>query len=139
MKKTVAVVGGGYWGKNLIRSFHQLGALRTVCDTNLELLKTYAERYTDIELTSSYHDVLARPDIDAVVIATPAVNHYSAVKEALNAGKDVFVEKPLALTSSDRMMNWPHARRNSNDFRHSLFTVRRWRAWANSLPALLTS
>ncbi len=101
MKKTVAVVGGGYWGKNLIRSFHQLGALRMICDTNLELLRSYAERYTDVAVTSAYQDVLASPEIDAVVISTPAVNHYTAVGEALNAGKDVFVEKPLALRRTE--------------------------------------
>src|SRR5262245_51026609 len=101
MSKNIAVIGGGYWGKNLIRSFHQLGALRLICDTNLDLLKNYASRFPEIELSSSSHDALARRDIDAVVIATPAATHHSFVKEALNAGKDVFVEKPLALRRTE--------------------------------------
>src|SRR6187431_904326 len=101
MNKNIAVIGGGYWGKNLIRSFHELGALRIICDTNLALLQNYIQKYSNVEITASLQEVLSSPDIDAVVIATPAATHYSTVKEALIAGKDVFVEKPLALLSRE--------------------------------------
>jgi UDP-2-acetamido-3-amino-2,3-dideoxy-glucuronate N-acetyltransferase len=101
MSQNIAVIGGGYWGKNLIRSFQELGALRIICDTNLELLKTYAEKYPEVALMSSLEDVLNSSDIDAVVIATPAVMHYATVKQALLASKGVFVEKPLALRRSE--------------------------------------
>lgn len=97
MNKNIAVIGGGYWGKNLIRTFHELNALRQICDTNLELLGSYAQKLPEVELSSSFQSVLANDGIDAIVIATPAATHHSLVKQALNAGKDVFVEKPLAL------------------------------------------
>src|SRR5262245_27613521 len=101
MQKNIAVIGGGYWGKNLIRSFHESGALRTICDTNPELLKVYSGKYPEVELRNSLQDVLADPRIHAVVIATPAVTHFTSVREALGAGKDVFVEKPLALRRTE--------------------------------------
>ena len=101
MSRNLAVIGGGYWGKKLIRSFHELGALRVICDTSLELLKGYADQYPEAGLATSYQDVLTNSNIDAVVIATPAVTHYTLAKEALNAGKAVFVEKPLALHRSE--------------------------------------
>jgi len=97
----VAVVGGGYWGRNLIRTFHESGTLRVICDRNPELLENYARQYPEAGLTTSIQEVLANPAIGAVVIATPAATHYAAVKAALNAGKDVFVEKPLALSLSE--------------------------------------
>ena len=93
----VAVVGCGYRGKNLIRNFSQLGVLRIICDSNEESLKTQAALYPPVKATESIEDVLADPEIQAVVLATPAVMHFDQVKQALNAGKDVFVEKPLAL------------------------------------------
>ncbi|MGH9686183.1 MAG: Gfo/Idh/MocA family oxidoreductase [Candidatus Acidiferrales bacterium] len=96
----IAVVGCGYWGKNLIRNFHKLGSLTVLCDVSVSSLTSLASQY-GAEACKSYEDVLARTDIDAVVIATPAAQHYSMVKAALLAGKDVFVEKPLALQLSE--------------------------------------
>ncbi len=101
MSKSIAVIGGGNWGKNLIRGFHELGALQVICDTDPETLNSLAGKYPEVALTSSFEDVLYDPYIDAVVIATPAATHYAMVKEALYAGKDVFVEKPLALRRSE--------------------------------------
>ncbi|HZE73333.1 MAG TPA: Gfo/Idh/MocA family oxidoreductase [Pyrinomonadaceae bacterium] len=93
----VAVVGCGYWGKNLIRNFSQLGVLRVICDSNEKSLLTQSALYPHVHATDSIDEVLADPEIQAVVLATPAAMHFSQVKQALNAGKDVFVEKPLAL------------------------------------------
>lgn len=93
----VAVVGCGYWGKNLVRNFAQLGALRLICDSNAKSLQTQAALYPQAEVTESFAAVLADAEVKAVVLATPAAMHYSQVKQALAAGKDVFVEKPLAL------------------------------------------
>ncbi len=101
MDKNVAVIGGGYWGKNLIRSFNDLGALRLICDTDLEILKNYAQKHPDVEVTTSFQGVLKSDAVSAVVIATPAVTHSALVKQALLAGKDVLVEKPLALSRSE--------------------------------------
>lgn len=93
----IAVIGCGYWGKNLVRNFAQLGVLRLICDSNAKSLQTQTALYPQADVTESFAAVLADSQVKAVVLATPAVMHYSQVKQALNAGKDVFVEKPLAL------------------------------------------
>jgi len=96
-KVNVAVIGTGGWGKNLVRNFSELGVLKTVCDASEELLKTHKSRYPGISFTNSYEDVLKDPEIQGVVIATPAATHYEIAKETLLAGKNTYVEKPLAL------------------------------------------
>ena len=97
----VAVVGSGYWGKNLVRNFHQLGALKLICDKNEVLLDRFKEQYPDVETCLALSDVLKGEETQGVVIATPAETHFTFVREALLAGKHVFVEKPLALTEED--------------------------------------
>lgn len=97
----IAVVGSGYWGKNLVRNFNELGALHTVCESNPETLLPFQERYPEAEFQSSFHLVLQNPAIDAVVIATPAETHFEMARMALLANKHVFVEKPLALFASE--------------------------------------
>jgi len=94
---TIAVLGCGHWGKNLVRSFAALGALRAVCDANPAILAGLHEQYPGLKTSMSYSDLLDDPSIQAVVIATPAAHHYPHARQALEAGKDVFVEKPLAL------------------------------------------
>lgn len=93
----VAVVGCGYWGKNLVRNFHTLGALQIVCDATDAGRQTALSIAPTAQIVADPGDVLAS-DVSGVVIATPAETHYPLVKAALLAGKDVFVEKPLALT-----------------------------------------
>ena len=93
----VAVVGSGYWGKNLVRNFHAINALSTICESNSETLNALGEAYPGIKLVKTYQDVLNNPAIQAVAIATPAETHATLVREAILAGKDVFVEKPLCL------------------------------------------
>lgn len=97
----VAVVGSGYWGKNLVRNFNGLNSLHTICDNNPETLRCFQEKYPDKNFQTSFESVLLNPEIDAVVIATPAEAHFNMAKKALLAGKHVFVEKPLALVVSD--------------------------------------
>jgi UDP-2-acetamido-3-amino-2,3-dideoxy-glucuronate N-acetyltransferase len=96
----VAVIGSGYWGKNLVRNFHQLGALACVCDTREDALRDAAAAYK-VPTSASYSAVLADPNIDAVAIATPAAQHYQCALAALQSGKHVYVEKPLALQVKD--------------------------------------
>ena len=98
MDKNIAVVGCGYWGKNLVRNFAELGALRTICDSSMEVLSQFDILNTDINRETSFEAVLADKTLNGVVISSPAVLHYSMVKQALLAGKDVFVEKPLSLS-----------------------------------------
>ncbi len=97
MERTIAVTGAGYWGKNLIRNFAELGALHTVCDSNTASLRALSG-LDGVTLASEFRQVLDNPAIAGVVLATPAQTHYSMARDALRAGKDVFVEKPLALT-----------------------------------------
>jgi len=98
MEKNIAVIGSGYWGKNLVRNFSELGALKTICDLNEKVLSNFKKQYTEVYSTTSFKEVLEDPEIKGVVIATPAILHYSMAKELLNSGKDVFVEKPLSLS-----------------------------------------
>ena len=97
MNKNIAVIGCGYWGKNLVRNFNELGALHTICDDRLEILQEFALRYPDAKTQSSYQKVLDDKEIAGLAISTPAATHYSLARKALLADKDVFVEKPLAL------------------------------------------
>jgi UDP-2-acetamido-3-amino-2,3-dideoxy-glucuronate N-acetyltransferase len=97
----VAVIGSGYWGRNLVRNFHALGALRLVCDSNEQVLAALQTQYEDIAITPSFAEVLEDPTVQCFAIAAPAVLHASLVRQALLAGKDVLVEKPLALTEED--------------------------------------
>ena len=99
--KNIAVIGSGYWGKNLVRNFHSLGALRCICDTNEETLKHFAEKYPTIDTCQALTDVLSNPEIEGVVIATPAETHYTLAREILLSGKHVYIEKPLALNADD--------------------------------------
>ncbi len=96
----VAVVGHGYWGKNLVRVFHELGSLELVCEVRDESRREVEEKY-HVRSTSNFSEVINDRNIDAVVIAAPAVQHYDLAKQALLHGKDVFVEKPLALHSRE--------------------------------------
>ena len=93
----VAVIGCGYWGKNLVRNFSALGALAMVCDPTPTGQATARALAAQAEVVSSLEAAL-RTSVAGVVIATPAETHYDLAKQALEAGKDVFVEKPLALT-----------------------------------------
>jgi len=93
----VGVVGCGYWGKNLIRNFSELGSLRVVCDVDSDRAGSLAAKY-DVDSCTSFSELLARSDIQAVVIAAPAAEHFALAKKAMLANKDVFVEKPLALS-----------------------------------------
>ena len=93
----MALIGHGYWGKNLARNLHALGSLAAICESNPETRKTLATLYPDVALDASIEATLAREEIVGVVIATPAESHFALGEQALAAGKDVFVEKPLAL------------------------------------------
>jgi len=97
MKKNIAIVGCGYWGKNLVRNFYELNSLHTICDEDEKRLKSFKEKYPDLNIHNNYKTLLEKIEIEAVVIATPAVTHYTLAKEALLANKDVFVEKPISL------------------------------------------
>lgn len=97
----VAVVGAGYWGKNLVRNFHQLGALKLVVEPSQAIQERLGLDYPGVQFTASYSDALSDPEIKGVAIATPAETHGVLIREAILAGKDVYVEKPLCLSEGE--------------------------------------
>ena len=99
----VAVIGYGYWGPNLVRNFQETEGCRVVvcCDADRERLAQAKLKHGSIEVTNDYDDVLTNRNIDAVIIATPIGTHYMLARKALESGKHVLVEKPLAATVSE--------------------------------------
>jgi UDP-2-acetamido-3-amino-2,3-dideoxy-glucuronate N-acetyltransferase len=97
----IACIGAGNWGKNLVRSFSDLGALRVVCEADRERRTQLLAQYPDVKATDSLDACLADPSVAGVVIATPAETHGQLVRRALLAGKDVLVEKPLCLSAAE--------------------------------------
>lgn len=96
-KSNVAVIGVGYWGKKHVEEYVALGANVTAVDLNEDNLKFCAEKYS-VETAKDYKDILANDKIKAISICTPNETHYKLAKDCLNAGKNVLVEKPLAMT-----------------------------------------
>lgn len=101
--KKLAVVGVGNWGKNLLRNFCLLlGEERVIaCDADKERLKQLLGQFPALESCSNFSDILDDSRVEAVVIATPVVTHFALTRQALLAHKHVFVEKPIALCSSE--------------------------------------
>jgi predicted dehydrogenase len=99
----VGVVGCGYWGPNLIRNFYQLSNSRVarVADLDEKRLARIGELYPSVETTQRFENLLEDPKIDAIVIATPVDQHGRMGVQALEAGKHVLVEKPMARTAAE--------------------------------------
>ena len=95
--RDLALIGAGYWGKNLARNFNSLGALHTLCDESRATLDSYQAEFAGVRKVLNFTEVLAEPQIKKMAIAAPAALHYELVRAALLADKDVFVEKPLCL------------------------------------------
>jgi predicted dehydrogenase len=98
----LAAAGLGYWGPNLARNLDELGGaeLAWICDRDEARLERFGARFPDARKTTNFEDLLEDEALDAVAIATPVVTHFELAREALLAGKHVFVEKPLALSSA---------------------------------------
>ena len=97
---SVALAGCGPWGLNIARNLHQMGHLALVCDTSPLALQAAQESLRGVRAVRSFEKLLQERSIDAVAVATPAESHYALARRALLAGKDVFVEKPLALDAA---------------------------------------
>jgi len=99
----VAVIGAGYWGPNLIRNFYGINreCVRFVCDQDSSVIGRLKNSFPGVEFVSDYSLVLNSPEVDGVVVATQPTSHFALSKEALEKGKHVFVEKPLALNTSE--------------------------------------
>jgi len=98
---SVGIIGSGYWGKNLVRNYHELGALRLICDKNETVLEQFKKQYPDVNICFALNDALSKKNIEGIVIATPAETHFTLAREALLAGKHVYVEKPLVLREEE--------------------------------------
>jgi len=99
----VGVVGCGYWGPNLVRNLRQAAGcqLKVLCDSSQPRLAHMQRLHPDMAVTSDFDDLLHDAELDAVVIATPVRCHYPMAKAALSAGKNVFIEKPMARTVAE--------------------------------------
>jgi predicted dehydrogenase len=111
VKKNIAVVGCGQWGKNLLRNFYELGALFSICDSKTETVNKYAAQYN--VKNSSFIEILNDPNIEGVVLTVPAHLHASMAIEAMTAGKHVLVEKPLAMNEGEAELMIATAKKNN--------------------------
>lgn len=99
----IGVIGYGYWGPNLVRNFGQVegGGVVAVCDQNPDRLATVNKLYPAIRTYTDVTEMLQDAEVDAVAVATPVTSHFPLAKQALEAGKHVFVEKPFTATSAE--------------------------------------
>jgi predicted dehydrogenase len=99
----VAIVGLGYWGPNLVRNLLELecAEVAAICDSQPERLAAMNRRFSGVRSTESYDELLADDSIDAIAIATPVTSHHPLALAALEAGKHVFIEKPMASSSAE--------------------------------------
>ena len=99
----IGIVGCGYWGPNLVRNFNAVPDCRVtrVCDTAPQRLAHIRKLYPSLETSTAFAELLAGAQVDAVVVATPAPRHYELARQSLEAGKHVFIEKPMATSSRD--------------------------------------
>ena len=95
--RDLVLAGAGYWGKNLARNFNALGVLHTLCDANAATLDNYGPEFSTVSKETDFEKALKNPAVKKVAIAAPAPLHYRLAKAGLEAGKDVYVEKPLCL------------------------------------------
>ena len=96
----IAVIGAGQWGMNLIRNLYALEVLSHVVETNSETIEAVSEEISDITFLNDY-DALLVSNIDAVAIATPTSTHYKIALKFLESGKDVFIEKPMTISTRE--------------------------------------
>ena len=97
----VAQAGVGGWGKNVVRVAGELAELAWICDTDEARRAEFAQRYPQARVTASFDELVADADVEAVLIATPVPTHYELAKQALEADKHVFVEKPPAMRGDE--------------------------------------
>src|SRR5574344_1907596 len=100
-EQKIAVLGCGLWGRNIVRNFYNLNALGMVCDLDDDNLSKVREQYPNVKTTKDFHDIMNSPDIMGVVVVTPSHTHYKFVKAMLEAGKHVYVEKPISTVAQE--------------------------------------
>ena len=100
-EQKIAVLGCGLWGRNIVRNFYNLNALGMVCDLDEENLAKVREQYPDVKTTKDFNDILNSDEITAVCVVTPSHTHFKFVKAMLEAGKHVYVEKPISTVAQE--------------------------------------
>lgn len=100
-EQKIAVLGCGLWGRNIVRNFYNLNALGMVCDLDDDNIAKVKEQYPGIKTTKDFHDILNSKEITGVVVVTPSHTHFKFVKTMLEAGKHVYVEKPISTVAQE--------------------------------------
>ncbi len=100
-EQKIAVLGCGLWGRNIVRNFYNLNALGMVCDLDDDNIAKVKEQYPGVKTTKDFHDILNSKEITGVVVVTPSHTHFKFVKAMLEAGKHVYVEKPISTVAQE--------------------------------------
>src|SRR5574344_2521511 len=100
-EQKIAVIGTGMWGRNIVRNFYNLNVLDVVCDIDEENLKKIRESYDGVRTTTDFNEVMNDSTITGVAVVTPSHTHYKIVKAMLEAGKNVYVEKPISTVAQE--------------------------------------
>ena len=100
-EQKIAVIGCGVWGRNIVRNFYNLNVLDIVCDLDESNLQKVREQYPGVKTTNDFNDIINNLEITAVAVVTPSHTHYKVVKAMLEAGKNVYVEKPISTVAQE--------------------------------------
>ena len=100
-EQKIAVIGCGVWGRNIVRNFYNLNVLEIVCDLDENNLQKVREQYPGVKTTKDFNEILNNPEITAVAVVTPSHTHFKVVKSMLEAGKNVYVEKPISTVAQE--------------------------------------
>ena len=100
-EQKIAVIGYGMWGRNIVRNFYNLNVLDVVCDLDDESLKAVQEQFPGVKVTKDFNDIINDETITGVAVVTPSHTHFKLVKAMLEAGKNVYVEKPISTVAEE--------------------------------------
>ena len=100
-EQKIAVIGFGMWGRNIVRNFYNLNVLDIVCDLDEEAHKTIKEQFPGVKVTKDFNDIINDKTITGVAVVTPSHTHFKIVKAMLEAGKNVYVEKPISTVAEE--------------------------------------
>ena len=100
-QQKIAFIGCGVWGRNIVRNFYNLNVLEIVCDLDESNLQKVKEQYPGVKTTNDFNEIIENPEITAVAVVTPSHTHYKVVKAMLEAGKNVYVEKPISTVAQE--------------------------------------
>ncbi len=100
-EQKIAVIGFGMWGRNIVRNFYNLNVLDIVCDLDEEAHKKIQEQFPGVKVTKDFNDIINDETITGVAVVTPSHTHFKIVKAMLEAGKNVYVEKPISTVAEE--------------------------------------